>query len=179
VSSCRCSRSGCCWCRRWRECSCWIRSGRWRRSWAGWREIDIALSASCRASGAVAEVLSKERVVSLHSGCSGCVTVAHCAVDHVKATLSLVQPQLEVGSATPREILRTPFNVEDAIGSGATDRCKYSKPAVDQIQVVPIRVDRVIVAGPRQADVSKGRIRGRKLRVAVGRQINAGKALVV
>ena len=32
---------------------------------------------------------------------------------------------------------------------------------------------------PRQALVSKGRIGGRKLRVAVGRQINAGKVLVV
>jgi hypothetical protein len=91
VSSCRCSRSGCCrggrCCRRWgwRECSCWTRSGRGRRSWAGWRDIDIALSASRRASGAVAEVLSKERVVSLHSGCGRCVAISHCAVDHVKA----------------------------------------------------------------------------------------------
>jgi hypothetical protein len=35
------------------------------------------------------------------------------------------------------------------------------------------------VGEPRQALVGKGRIRRRKLRVAVGRQINAGKALVV
>jgi len=82
-----CGRGSCCgrWCRRWRECSCWTRSGRGRRSWAGWREIDIALSASRRTTGAVAEVLSKERVVSLHSGCGRCVAISHCAVDHVKA----------------------------------------------------------------------------------------------
>jgi hypothetical protein len=35
------------------------------------------------------------------------------------------------------------------------------------------------VGEPRQALVGKGRIRGRKLRIAVGRQIYAGKALVV
>ena len=91
VSSCRCSRSGgCgCGCRRWRECRCWTRSGRWRRRWAGCRDIEIALSASRRTTGAVAEVLSKERVVSLHSSCGRCIAVSHCAIDHVKAWLPL------------------------------------------------------------------------------------------
>ena len=151
VSSCRCSRSGCCrggcccWCRRWRECSCWTRSGRGRRSWAGCRDIDIALSASRRTTGAVAEVLSKERVVSLHSGCGRCVAVTHCAVDHVKAWLPLVQPQLEAGTAAPREVLCPPLDVEDAVGSSATYRCEYAEPAIDQIKVVPIRVDGVVV----------------------------------
>jgi hypothetical protein len=35
------------------------------------------------------------------------------------------------------------------------------------------------VGGPWQALVGKGRVRGRELRVTVGRQINTGKALVV
>ena len=79
----------------------WGWTCRWRRSWAGCRDIDIALTTGSRATGAVAEVLSSERVVSLHSGCGRCVAVTHCAVDHVKAWLSLVQPQLEAGTAAP------------------------------------------------------------------------------
>src|SRR4030095_9779806 len=50
---------------------------------------------------------------------------------------------------------------------------------VYQIQVVPIRVDAVVVSGPRQADVGEGRIGRRELGVAVGRQINAREALIV
>src|SRR5207342_1783762 len=99
-----------------------------------------------------------------------CVTVSHCAVDHVKASLTLVQPQLDVGIAAPREVLRPPLNVEDAVGSSAAYRCKYAKPAIYQIQVVPVRVDAVVVGGPRQALVGEGRIGGRELRIAVGRQ---------
>jgi hypothetical protein len=138
------------------------------------------LSASRRTTGAIAEVLSKERVVSLHSGCGRCVAITHCAVDHVKAWLPpLVQPQLETGTTAPREVLCPPLDVEDAVGSSATYRCEYAEPAVDQIQVVPIRVDRVVVSEPRQALVGKGRVGGCELRVAIGREINAGKALVI
>ena len=71
-----------------------------------------------------------------------------------------------------REILRPPLNVEDAVGSSATYRCEYAEPAVDQIQVVPIRVDGVVVGEPWQALVGEGRIGGRELRIAVGRQID-------
>ena len=39
--------------------------------------------------------------------------------------------------------------------------------------------DRVVVGGPRQALVGEGRIGGRELRIAVGRQIDAGEGLVV
>ena len=124
-------------------------------------------------------VLSKEGVVSLHSGCGRCVAVTHCAVDHVKAWLPLVQSQLEAGTAAPREVLCPPLDVEDAVGSSATYRCEYTEPAVDQIQVVPVREDGVVVGEPRQALVGKGRIGSRELRIAVGRQINAGEALVV
>ena len=138
------------------------------------------MSASRCTTGAVAEVLSKERVVSLHSGCGRCVAISHCAVDHVKAWLPpLVQPQLEAGTAAPREVLRTPFNVEDTVGSSATYRCEYTEPTVDQIQVVPVREDREVVGGPWKALVGKGRIGCRELRIAIGREINAGKALVV
>ena len=72
-----------------------------------------------------------------------------------------------------------PFDVEDAVGSSATYRCEYAEPAVDQIQVVPVWVDGVVVGEPRQALVGKGRVSGRELRVAIGRQIDAGETLVV
>ena len=137
------------------------------------------MSASRRASGAVAEVLSKEGVVSLHSRCGRCVAAGHCAVDHIKARLPLIQPQLKVGSAASREVLRPPLDVEDAVGSSATYRCEYARRAIDQIQVVPIREDCVVVGSPWQAEVAEGRIRGRKLRIAVGRQIDHRKRLVV
>jgi hypothetical protein len=52
-------------------------------------------------------------------------------------------------------------------------------PAINQIQVVPIRVDGVVVGGPWQALVVKACIGGRELRVAVGRQINASEGLIV
>jgi len=137
------------------------------------------LPASSRTARAVAEVLVKGGVVLLHS-CGGArVATGHCAVDHVKACLPLIQPQLDVGSAAPREVLRPPLNVEDAVRRTATYRGEYAKPTVDQIQVVPIRVDAVVVGGPRQADVSEGRIGGRELRIAVGRQIDVREGLVV
>ena len=52
-------------------------------------------------------------------------------------------------------------------------------PAIDQIQVVPIREDGVVVGGPWQALVGEGRIGGCELRIAVGRQIDRGEGLVV
>ena len=137
------------------------------------------MSAASRLAGAVAEVLIKGGVVLLHSGCGRCVAITHCAVDHVKACLALVQSQLEVGSAAPREVLRPPFNVEDAVGRTATYRGEYAKASVHQIQVVPIRVDGVVVSEPRQALVCKGRVRRCELGVAVGRQIYRGESLIV
>ena len=176
---CRCRRGCRCGRWRWRECGCWIRRGRWRRRWAGCRDIDIALSASRRASGAVAEVLIKERVVSLHSGCGGCVAVTHCAIDHVKACLPFVQPQLETGTTAPREVLRPPLDVEDAIRSSATYRSENSEPAIYQVKVVPIWEDREVVVSPRQAVVGEGRIGRRELRIPVGREIHAVKRLAI
>ena len=137
------------------------------------------MSASSRLAGTVAEVLVEGGVVLLHPGCGRCVAAAHCAVDHVKACLSFIQPQLEPGVAATREVLRPPLNVEDAVGSSATYGCEYAKPAIDQIQVVPVREDGVVVGGPRQALVGEGRIGGRELGVAIGRQIDRGEGLVV
>jgi hypothetical protein len=86
--------------------------------------------------------------------------------------LALVQPQLEVGVATSREILGTPFDVEDAVGSTSAYRREYAKPAINQVQVVPVREDRVVVLAPRQASVSKGRVGGHELCIAIGRQVD-------
>src|SRR5262249_12631632 len=137
------------------------------------------LTTSRRLTDTVAEILRKDGVVLLHPPCGRCVPVVHSTVDHIEPSLSLIQPQLKVGIATPREVLRTPLNVEDAVARIATYRGEYAKPTGNQIQIIPIWVDRVVVREPRQADVGEGRIRGCKLRIAVGRQINAAKALVV
>jgi len=127
----------------------------------------------------VAEVLVKGGVVLLYSGCGRCLAAGHCAVDHVKACLPLVQPQLEVGTAVPRVVLRPPLNVEDAVGRTASYRGEYAKPTVEQIQVVPVREDRVVVGGQRQALGEEDRIGGRELRITVGRQIDRAEGLVV
>jgi hypothetical protein len=75
--------------------------------------------------------------------------------------------------------LGAPLDVEDAVGRRPTGRGKDSKPAIDQIQVVPVRVYGVVVGGQRQALVAERRIRGRELRIAVGRQIDRVEGLVV
>jgi hypothetical protein len=137
------------------------------------------LATTRRTTRAVAEVFSKDAVVSLHSRCGTGVAISDSAIDHIEAFLPLIQPQLEVGIATPREVLRAPLDVEDPVRRRATSRSEDSKPTVYQVQVVPVRVDRVIVAVPRQATVSKGGVRGFELGIAVGRQIDAGESLVV
>src|SRR6266496_1118528 len=114
MRSCRCMRSGCCR----SSCWAWRPRGGWRRTSA--RCQDVALPASSRLTGSVAEVLVKGGVVLLYSRRGRCVAASHCAVDHIEACLPLIQPQLEVGTAAPREILRTPLYVEDAVGSTAT-----------------------------------------------------------
>jgi hypothetical protein len=118
------------------------------------------LATARRTTGAVAEIFSKDAVVSLHSGCGTGVATTDRAVDHIEAFLPLIESQLEVGGATPWEVLRAPLDIEDAVRRRATSRSEDSKPAVYQVQVVPVRVDRVIVAVPRQATVSKRRIGG-------------------
>ena len=81
---------------------------------------DVALPASSPTTRAVAEVLVKGSVISLHS--RGCASVAliHHAVDHIEARLPLVQPQLVVGPlAVVAEIDGAPFDVEDPVGRAA------------------------------------------------------------
>jgi len=81
--------------------------------------------------------------------------------------LPLVQSQLEIGGAVPREVLSPPFNIEDAVGSGATYRCEYAEPTIDQIEVVPVREDGDVMVGPRQALVIECGIQRRELSVPV------------
>jgi len=140
---------------------------------------NVALPASSRTARAVAEVLNKGAVVFLYSGCGRCVAISRCAINHVKACLSLVQPQLDVGTAAPWEILRPPLNIENAVRRSATYRGEYAKSTVNQIQVVPVREDRVVMGGPRQALVGEGRVGGHELRIAVGGQVNRGIHLIV
>src|SRR4029077_9176007 len=104
--------------------------GRGRRSRRCAPLQDIALPASSRTAGAVAEVLCKVGVVLLHSRRGAGVPVGQRAIDHIEACLSLIQSQLEAGAAAPREVLGTPFNVEDPVGSSATCRGEYAKPTV-------------------------------------------------
>ena len=88
------------------------------------------------------------------------------------------------------EIHGTPFDIEDTVGRSARNRRVNAAGAAripraaspTQIicaQVIPVREHSVIVSEPRQANVGKGRIRGRELRIAVGGQINAGEGLIV
>jgi hypothetical protein len=107
------------------------------------------LRARGRAANAIAEILGKAGIVLLHTGGGRQVTAGYGAVDDIEATLSLVQPQLKVGTASPRKVLCSPLNVEDAVGSCATYRGEYTEPGVDQPQVVPIREDGIVVRNPR------------------------------
>ena len=88
------------------------------------------------------------------------------------------------------EIDGAPFNVEYPIGrsaryrgvnaAGATRISRATNPAqVVSSLVVPVRQDRIVVRGPRQTDVGKVGSRGRKLGIAVGRDIDAGERLVI
>jgi hypothetical protein len=109
----------------------------------------------------------------LHTGSGRCVGVRQTAIDHIEATLPLVQSQLKIGSATSWIVLVAPLDIEDPVGSSATDRSKDAKPGVYRVQVAPIRNDCVVVRDPRQrARVNPVVIGGRELGIAVGRQVH-------
>jgi hypothetical protein len=143
------------------------------------------LPASSCTTRAVAEVLRKSGVVSLHSRRGAGVAVAHRAVDHIEATLPLIQSQFMIGLlGGVSEIDSAPFDVENPIGRRATHRAVNTAEAarirraasptqIVRPLVVPVWVDGVVVGSPWHADVSKRRIRGRELGVAVGRYIDA------
>ena len=81
-----------------------------------------------------------------------------------------------------------PFDVQDSIrrnagnrgvdATGATGISRAARVCICAL-VVPVREDGEVVAEPRQANVSPGVIRCRKLRIAVGRQIDRVERLVV
>jgi hypothetical protein len=148
------------------------------------------LSASRRTTGAVAEVLSKKRVISLHSTCGAGVAKSDRAPDHIKAILPLIQPQLVIGPhGDIGEVNRAPFDIEDPVGRSARHRGEDAAGATRESRapalriralVVPVREDRVVVTDPRQrTDIGKGRIGSRKLRIAVGRHVDAVKGVIV
>jgi len=93
--------------------------------------------------------LSEAVVVSLHSRRCTEDAIGHCSVDHIEASLPLVQPQLKVGSASPWEILGAPFDVENPIGRSARNRGEDPIATVYGVQILPIREDRVVMTGPR------------------------------
>jgi len=148
------------------------------------------LSASRRTTGAVAEVLSKERVVSLHPGCGRCVAKGHRAIDHIKPALSLIQPQFVVGPhGDIGKVDRAPFDIEDPVGRTARHRCEDTAGSTRKSRapalrigalVIPVGEDGVVVGGPRQrTNVGESRVGSRELRIAVGRHVDAVKGLVV
>ena len=147
------------------------------------------MSASRRTTRAVAEVLVKVGAL-LHSTCGGCVAQSHRAIDHIKPALSLIQPQLVVGRhGDIGKVNRAPFDIEDPVGRTARHRCEDTAGSTRKSRapglrigalVIPVREDRVVVGGPWQGtDVGEGRIGSRKLRIAVGRHVDAVKGLVV
>lgn len=113
----------------------------------------------------------------------------HRAVHHIEAGLPLIQPYLEIGMLVGTvEIDGTPFDVEDTIGRSTGYRCIDAACSARKgraaglcisAQIVPIGEDGVIVAEPREANIRKGRVRGRELRIAIRRQIDAVEALVI
>jgi hypothetical protein len=148
------------------------------------------LSASRRATGAVAEVLSKERVVSLHSTCGAGVAESDRAPDHIKAILPLIQPQLVIGPhGDIGKVNRAPFDIEDPVGRSARYRGKDTASSTRESRapglriralVVPVREDGVVVGGPRQrTDIGESRVGSRELGIAVGGHVDAVKGLVV
>ena len=147
------------------------------------------MSASRRTARAVAEVLVKVGAL-LYSTCGGCVAQSHRAIDHIKPALSLIQPQLVVGPhGDIGKVNRAPFDIEDPVGrsagyrredaAGSTRESRAPAVCIGAL-VIPVGKDGVIVGGPWQrTDVGKGRIGSRKLRIAVGRHVDAVKGLVV
>jgi hypothetical protein len=136
------------------------------------------LSASRRATGAVTDVLSKECVVSLHSARSRYVAISHRAPDHIKAILPLIQPKFVIGShGDISEVNSAPFDIKDPIRRCARHRSEHAASSTRESRapgvcvcalVIPVREDGVVVGSPWQANISKGSVRSRKLRIAVG-----------
>src|SRR3982751_6656406 len=84
-----------------------------------------------------------------------------------------------MSSPGTREILITEFDVEDAIGRRAGNRCKDPKASIYRVLVVPVWIDGVVMAEPWQTLVRKAGIRGGELGISVGRQSHRIERLVI
>ena len=150
--------------------------------------------ASCRTTYAVAEVLAKTVVMFLRaSGYANAAIVAikHLAVDHIETSLSFIQSQLEIGAryVAGRVIVHcAPFDVEDSIGRtaayrsvNATGSARVTGAARLRIgaQVAPVWEDCIVMATPRQTNVRCASGGRGKLRIAVGRQVNARESRAI
>ena len=125
----------------------------------------------------------------MHSRGRASVALIHRAVNDIETILPFVQPQLEVGRLTGiAEIDGAPFDVEDAVRRStgnrrvnATVAIRVSRAAAVCIraQIIPVRVNAVVVVGPWQTNVGECRICRRELGISVGRDIHAVESLVV
>src|SRR5262249_34831540 len=137
----------------------------------------------------IAEMLGKAGVIFLHSCGRTTVTLIHRAVKHFETSLPFVQPQLEIGRlACIVRIDRAPLDVEDAIGRSArhgrinaTGAVRVNRAAGVCVgaEVIPVWEDGVVVIQPRQANISRTGVCGRKLRISIGRYIHTVEALVI
>jgi hypothetical protein len=160
-----CCRS--CSCRRWARRTCWTNGPATGRG----------------PTVAVAEILSKTGIAVLHPRSGARIAVCRIAVDHIVATLHLIQPQLVVGRLTDvGKVNSAPFDIEDPVGRSARNRGEDTAGATRESRapgvcigalVVPIREDGTVVAGPRQANVSERRIGCVELSVAVRGHVDA------
>ena len=137
------------------------------------------------------ELLAKTIVISLRAcGCAE-VAIKHLAIDHIETSLSFIQSQLEIGApclADRVPVHCAPFDVEDSIGRTAAYRSVNATGSARETgtarlrigaQVAPVWEDYSVMAAPRQAHIDSGR-RGRgKLRIAVGRQVNARESRAI
>ena len=113
----------------------------------------------------------------MHSGGRATVALIHRTVNNIETILPFVQPQLEIRSlAGITEIDGAPFDVEDAVRRSAGNRrinatgaAGVSRAAAVCIraQIIPVRVDAVVVVGPWQTDIGECRVGTRELGVAI------------
>ena len=125
----------------------------------------------------------------MHSRGRATVALIHSTVNNIETILPFVQSQLKIRLLTGSgEIDGAPFDVEDAIRRStgnrrvnATVAAGVSRAAAVCIraQIIPVRVDAVVVVGPWQTNVGECRICRRELGISVGRDIHAVESLVV
>ena len=112
------------------------------------------------------------------------------AIDNLEASrLVLKHAQLEIGRVSViGKAHRVPFDVKLPVRRGAGNQGEDAAPVGPRrataqtdvrLEVMPERKNREVMCSPRQADRTKGRISGHKLRVAVRGQIDAGVAVPI